>query len=313
VYQVFVRRRVQATFDALSRGDYTVALGGLADDVHHVFAGDHALGGERHSRDAVRRWFERVFRLYDELRFEVRRVTVAGPPWRLVASVEWLAHARPKAGEPYVNEGAHIIEIRRGKIVYLHAYEDSQKVAEALRRMAEGGIDEAGAAPIVDGAAGYVAERKGNPFVRSAAGGRTLSALQLPWFTALPPRGFGVITTTGRKTGKTRRKCVRAIRSGDKAYLVSIGGARAAWLMNIRANPDVYLRIRGGTFAGRARELADETETQEAMAAYCETVNPLDFVECTLHRRGRPTRSKIKQLHRTWFEKGIPLVVELSR
>jgi ketosteroid isomerase-like protein len=53
----------RAIFDGLSRSDYTLAVGGLADDVHHVFAGDHALGGERHSKDAVRRWFERVFRL----------------------------------------------------------------------------------------------------------------------------------------------------------------------------------------------------------------------------------------------------------
>jgi hypothetical protein len=45
----------------------------------------------------------------------------------------------PKAGEPYVNEGAHIIRIRRGRIVYFHAYEDSQKVADACRRMADAG------------------------------------------------------------------------------------------------------------------------------------------------------------------------------
>jgi ketosteroid isomerase-like protein len=149
VFRFFVRRRVHGIFDALSRGDYGVALDGLADDVHHVFAGDHALGGERHSRAAVERWFERLFRLY-ELRFEVRRVLVSGPPWEFVVGVEWRADALPKAGEPYVNEGAHVIRIRRGRVVYLHAYEDSQKVAEACRRMADAGIEEAAAAPIVD-------------------------------------------------------------------------------------------------------------------------------------------------------------------
>jgi len=149
VFHALVRRRIRETFDALSRGDYSVALDGLADDVHHVFAGDHALGGERHSRDAVRRWFERVFRLYD-LRFDVQRVLVTGPPWDLVEGVEWIGHAAPKAGEPYVNEGAHIIRIRRGRVAYFHAYEDSQKVADACRRMADAGIEEAAAAPIVD-------------------------------------------------------------------------------------------------------------------------------------------------------------------
>ncbi len=71
MFHAIARRRIHRVFDGLSRGDYSIALNGLADDVHHVFAGDHPLGGERHSRDAVRRWFERVFRLY-ELRFDLR-------------------------------------------------------------------------------------------------------------------------------------------------------------------------------------------------------------------------------------------------
>jgi ketosteroid isomerase-like protein len=149
VFHAIARRRVRATFDALSLGDYSVALDALADNVHHTFAGDHALGGERHSRDAVGRWFERVFRLY-ELHFDVQRVIVSGWPWDLTVGVEWLACATPKVGEPYENEGAHIIRILRGRIVYLHAYEDSQKVADACRHMADAGIDEAGAPPILD-------------------------------------------------------------------------------------------------------------------------------------------------------------------
>jgi hypothetical protein len=58
----------------------------------------------------------------------------------------------------------------------------------------------------------YEAERRFNPFVRSLSEGRVLSALQLPFFMLLPPGGFGDLTTTGRRTGKTRRKCIRAIR-----------------------------------------------------------------------------------------------------
>lgn len=149
MYRVLVRRRVVATFGALSRGDYETALGGMSPDVHHVFAGDSPLGGERHSRDSVRAWFERLFRLYDELRFDIERVIVSGPPWNIFIGVEWLGHARPKAGEPYTNEGFHLINIRRGRVAYFHAYEDSQKVADACRRMAAEGIAEA-SAPIVD-------------------------------------------------------------------------------------------------------------------------------------------------------------------
>jgi ketosteroid isomerase-like protein len=97
----------------------------------------------------VRRWFERLFRLYD-LRFELRHVAVSGPPWNLFAYVQWLAQVTPKAGGSYVNEGVHLFRIRRGKAVYIRAFEDSQKVADACRRMADAGIAEAAAPPITD-------------------------------------------------------------------------------------------------------------------------------------------------------------------
>jgi len=149
VFGFLITRRVRAIFDGLSHGDYTTAINGLGGDVHHVFAGDHPLAGERHSPDAVRRWFERLFRLF-ELRFDVRGIFVSGPLWNALVAVEWIAHVTPKAGAPYENHGAHIIRIRRGRVVYLHAYEDSQKVAEACRVMVAAGIAEAGAAPITD-------------------------------------------------------------------------------------------------------------------------------------------------------------------
>jgi deazaflavin-dependent oxidoreductase (nitroreductase family) len=167
----------------------------------------------------------------------------------------------------------------------------------------------------------YPRERTRNPFIGgkmtvlgvSFHGGRILSASQLDWFTVLPPKGFGVLTTTGRKSGKKRRKCIRAIRRGEHVYIVSIGGARAAWLKNLQANPRVSLRIRGGRFKGRARELGEEPEVELAKTAYCETVNPFDYAECALWRRGRPSRAKIVDLHRGWFKEGTPLVVELGR
>jgi deazaflavin-dependent oxidoreductase (nitroreductase family) len=173
---------------------------------------------------------------------------------------------------------------------------------------------------IADEEAVRLPERKTNPFTRSAAGGRTLSALMLPYFMLLPPAGFGVLTTTGRKTGKTRRKCIHVVRKGDKAYIVMLRptpkaiamSSTSAWVLNIRADPRVRLRMKGGTFAGVARELKDPIEAQRAADEYCETINPFDYAECTFHRSGRPTRAKIKELHRSWFEHGIPLEIELQ-
>jgi deazaflavin-dependent oxidoreductase (nitroreductase family)/steroid delta-isomerase-like uncharacterized protein len=141
---------------------------------------------------------------------------------------------------------------------------------------------------------------------------RVGNALMLPWFTLLPPRGFGVLTTTGRRTGRERRRCVRAIYAGERAYLVSISGRHSAWFKNLQANPRVRLRIRDGTFEGVAREITDPEERAEAMAAYCGTVNPGDYGECVIHRRLPPTREKIRRLHELWFKGGVPLVIELG-
>ncbi len=177
-------------------------------------------------------------------------------------------------------------------------------------------VVQAGETSLYDADGMLVLERKRNPFMRSASGGRTLSALMLPFFTVRPPSGFGVITTIGRRTGKRRRKCMHVIRRGDRAYIVMLRPhvtiKTSAWVLNIRADPHVRLRIRGGTFAGLARELEGDVEMHEARAAYCEAVNPFDYVECTFHRSGRPTRAKIQELHRVWFDTGIPLVIELG-
>lgn len=159
---------------------------------------------------------------------------------------------------------------------------------------------------------GAVDTRERNPLINSARGGRLLSGAQLPFFLARPPRGFGVLTTTGRKTGRKRRRCVRAIRSGDRVYVVAIKGPRTAWLKNVEAKPQVELRIRGGSFEGSARRLLDPAELREAELAYCGSINPFDFLECALWRSGRPSSAKIRELHESWFGQGAPLVVELT-
>ena len=148
VWRRVVARRVQTMFADLSRGEHERVIAALAPDVHHSFAGEHALGGERHDRPAVAAWFGRLSRLCPDMRFVVRDVLSSGPPWDLRVGVEWVAHVRPAAGPAYENHGAHMIRIVRGRVSELHAYEDSQLVAAACARMAAAGIDEAAAEPI---------------------------------------------------------------------------------------------------------------------------------------------------------------------
>jgi deazaflavin-dependent oxidoreductase (nitroreductase family) len=145
--------------------------------------------------------------------------------------------------------------------------------------------------------AGYLQGHRRNPLTTTPLGGRVLSASQLLWFTLWPPQGFGVLTTTGRKTGKPRRKCVRAILHRDRIYLVSLRGPHAAWIHNLRTDPRVRLRSKDGTFTGLAREIQDADARQQAHAVYCTSVNAFDRLEYRMHRAGAPTPERIRALH----------------
>lgn len=148
MYHALVRRQVRRTFAALNQGDAEPALAGLAERFDHRFAGDHALGGRRQTRPAMRLWFERLFRLNHSLAFELQHVAVSGPPWNTTALAQWTDRAHLADGGDYINSGVHVIRMRWGKIVALHAYLDTARWAAACQRMAEAGIAEASAAPI---------------------------------------------------------------------------------------------------------------------------------------------------------------------
>ncbi len=158
----------------------------------------------------------------------------------------------------------------------------------------------------------YLEGEWGNPLTTTRIGARILNVLQVPLFKLLPPRGYAVLTTTGRKTGKTRRNCVRAIRDGDKVYLVSLPGRYGGWFRNIQAQPQVTLRMRGGTFDGVAREITDRDEYETARTIYCGTVTPFDRGTYLVHRPNRPTPERIREMLERWFSVCTPLVVELS-
>ena len=140
--------------------------------------------------------------------------------------------------------------------------------------------------------------RLGNAFTRPA------------WSILPPPRGFGILTTTGRKTGKLRRQSVRAIRQEDRIVVVAMMGERAQWLNNVRSDPRVMIRLHEGTIAGIARETADEAEMEWAAGAYIGTTVPNDYLDYAVYHWGFPTRRKLEEAHRRWFEEGVPVIIE---
>jgi deazaflavin-dependent oxidoreductase (nitroreductase family) len=80
-----------------------------------------------------------------------------------------------------------------------------------------------------------------------------------------------ILTTTGRKSGKQRRNPL-IYRKRGKDYLVvaSKGGADEPpdWYVNLLANPDVQVQVKGDKFAARARTATpkEKPEVWEQMA-----------------------------------------------
>jgi ketosteroid isomerase-like protein len=150
MYAYFVRQLVKKSFESLNQGDYELVLKGVSPSITHTFSGTHALGGTRHNVEAMRKWFQRLYRLSPGLNFEIENIVVSGFPWNTTIAVEWVDTATPADGSQYVNEGVHIIKMVWGKVVYLHAYLDTQKMEVLCKQLVTYGLVEAGAPPIED-------------------------------------------------------------------------------------------------------------------------------------------------------------------
>jgi ketosteroid isomerase-like protein len=149
MYHAIVKRIALQNLLRVNQKDYTPILKGCSPDIHHRFGGHHALGGERHDREALRRWFERLGRLAPTLQLTVHDVWVKGGPWNTTVIMRWSAVQDLPDGSPYNNHGVHIIRMRWGKVFDIDANEDSQLVAASLQIWAKYGVNEALADPIL--------------------------------------------------------------------------------------------------------------------------------------------------------------------
>jgi ketosteroid isomerase-like protein len=149
MYRRIVASRVRKAWSRLAQGDYEYVLDQFSPAFEYSFAGDHALGGVRHSREAMTSWFRRLFDLFPGIRFEVADVLVRGWPWHTRA-VALVNVSTSVAGQPYRNEVAQTLELRWGRITRIRTLEDTQKLAGALELLAGEGVREAELAAIVD-------------------------------------------------------------------------------------------------------------------------------------------------------------------
>lgn len=149
MYHSIVKRMAKKNFERVNHRDFDSLLKDCVPNVHHRFGGNHALGGERHDREALSRWLGRLSRLGPGLHLTVQDVWVKGLPHNTTIIVRWSGTDTLPDGSPYNNHGVHIIKMRWGKIVDIDANEDSQAVAESLKMRAAYGLEEASAPPIV--------------------------------------------------------------------------------------------------------------------------------------------------------------------
>lgn len=148
IYSSIVKKRIRQAFDQVNDRRWDDLMRSIAPNVHHRFGGVHAIGGERHDRATLRRWFERLARVLPTLHLEINDIWVTGWPWRTMVFVQWDGTATLLNGDGYFQHAIHVITLRWGKIHAIDVFEDSQAVAHALDVQATAGLEEAVAEPI---------------------------------------------------------------------------------------------------------------------------------------------------------------------
>ena len=150
LYSYIVKKRIRQSFDHLNNHRWDEVLKAVAPNVHHRLAGTHALSGERHDKEALRRWFKRVGRVQPNLQFKVNNIWVTGWPWHTTVFAQWDATATLLNGDPsYFNHGLNVITLRWGRIYAVDVFEDLQEAARGLAAQAAAGLEEAVAEQII--------------------------------------------------------------------------------------------------------------------------------------------------------------------
>ena len=136
MYRLIVKRILRGAYRQMSSGNYESVVKKFGPGSVFEFAGTHELGGERRGIDEVREVFQRMFDRFPDLRLEPKAILVNGMPWNTVVAVRFVVRATV-AGEPYRNEGMQFLRLRFGRVVEDRLYEDTQKLAAALERVAK--------------------------------------------------------------------------------------------------------------------------------------------------------------------------------
>lgn len=80
----------------------------------------------------------------------------------------------------------------------------------------------------------------------------------------LSRQDYCYLTTQGRRSGKPHEIEIWFGTTGDSLYLLSGGGDSSDWVRNLKAQPQVTVRIGKQTFAAVARVVTDAAEEATA-------------------------------------------------
>lgn len=149
LYSYIVKKKIRQTFDHVNQQHWDEAIKDVAPDIHHRVSGVHALGSERRSKEALRRWFTRLGSVLPNLKIRVNNIWVTGWPWNTMVFVQWDGSATLLNGDAYTNRGLHVFNLRWGKVLALEEFQDSQEAARGLAVQATAGLKEAAAEQIV--------------------------------------------------------------------------------------------------------------------------------------------------------------------
>jgi ketosteroid isomerase-like protein len=150
MYHAIVERRIRRVFASLSQGDPAPMMDSLAPAFRYRFEGDSPIGGLRTTRESMRLWWERMYRLFPGLSFEVKDVVMTGGLWhtRIFTQLDFVKPLPD--GTRYTNVVMQRMEMRWGRITEIHTLEDTQRCMRLLAWQAANGKQEAIAAPISD-------------------------------------------------------------------------------------------------------------------------------------------------------------------
>lgn len=149
MYHAIMRSKVCDVFDQLNHGNYEPIFASLAPKFEHWFIGEHALSGLRTSLPVTRTWYERLYRIFPNIYFDLKKVVVQGMPWDTTVLVEWNDSYTLLNGEKRANLGVHVIHFKWAKADSIRIYCDTALLLDNMAIQAQAGVDEVALPPLI--------------------------------------------------------------------------------------------------------------------------------------------------------------------